>query len=294
MKTQSRWRSIGGWALVAGIIVVSVCLGHARTRDSRLSSVVAIVSESPPMRAFLTKPGVSFVQAYVRFNRDLPDDVIFGLDEEFVEGVAHPVYIKGGDWMAYIGVQRTGAVWVATGTDATMKGQASHDRTWKILDLGQKLRPDTWYRFRTEADFGTRHFRGFSVEGPGLKKSFDLHESTLDYPNYIPFSDRTMSYYVAAMRGRSLMKPGGKPIVFFDDVSGGPVGSSGKDVVAFKSGFEEQRPIGEQPLTVPTIDLHKYEQGRWYLERNDAIFSTMQAPFARSGRYIGVADASID
>jgi hypothetical protein len=42
------------------------------------------------------------------------------------------------------------------------------------------------------------------------------------------------------------------------------------------------------------IDLKKYKQGRWYLERKEAIFSTKKAPFAHSGGYVGVADASID
>lgn len=267
-------------------------------RDARLSSAVALVNDGDGIKPFLERPGLSFVQAFVRFDSDLPEDVIFGIDQEFIEGVAKPVYLKGGDWMALVGVQRTGAVWVATGTDDTMKDKPSKDRSWKILDLGQKLQPNTWYRFRIEADFGTRHFRKFTVDGPNVSKTLDLTAHKLDYPNYMPFSDRTMSFYVFAMRGRGLMKagakPGGKPLVYFDDVSGGPITKGGNDIVAFQHGFEEQREIGKQPVTLPVIDLKKYQQGQWYLERDESLFTTQRVRFARSGEFIGVADASIE
>ncbi len=298
MRVRSFW-----WTGAAGVVLIVVGplltgYGQMQKRDARLSCAVAVVNEGPAIKSFLEKPDTSFVQAYVRFERDLPDDVIFGIDQEFLDGVVKPVHLKGGDWMALIGVQRTGAVWVATGTDETMAGKPSKDRAWKILDLGQRLKPDTWYLFRTEADFGVRHYRKFTVEGSGLSRSIDLKESKLDYPNYMPFSDRAMTYYVFAMRGRSLMKPGakpdGKPTVYFDDVSGGPISKDGTDTVAFNSSFEEQQPIGEQPVTLPVIDLSKYKQGRWYLERNEAIFSTKKVTFARSKEYVGVADASIN
>jgi hypothetical protein len=292
-------------ALLLGILILPGCMsgtGSAGTnpkqRDSRLSSAVAVVSEGTEIESFLKRPGTSFVQAYVRFDSDLPNDVIFGIDQEFLDGVANPFDFKGGDWMALIGVQRTGAVWVATGTDETMAGKPSKDRAWTILTLGQQLEPGTWYRFRIEADFGTRHFRKFTVEGPGLSKSFDLKELKLDYPNYMPFSDRAMTFFAFAMRGRSLMtqgaKPDGKPVVYFDDVSGGPISEEGKDTVVFEDGFETTRAIGKQPVTLPVIDLKKYIQGQWYLERDESLFTTKKEAFARSGEYVGVADASLD
>lgn len=288
--------------LFAGTLLISTssCAQDpkAQKRDSRLSCAVALVSEGKEIEPFLKKPGASFVQSYVRFDSDLPNDVIFGIDQEFLDGVAKPVHLKGGDWMALIGVQRTGAVWVATGTDDTMAGKPSKDRAWKILTLDQELKPDTWYRLRIEADFGTRHYRKFLVEGPGLSKSIDLKELTLDYPNYMPFSDRAMTFYTFAMRGRSLMKPGakpdGKPIVYFDDVSGGPISDKEKDTVVFENGFETTHEVGKQPVTLPVIDLKKYKQGQWYLERDESLFTTKKVKFARSGDFVGVADASID
>jgi hypothetical protein len=282
------------------IILLAGCAGIVsdQPRDSRLSCAVALVYEGEPISNFLAKPGPSFVQAYVRFDSDLPDDVIFGIDQEFLDGVANPVHLKGGDWMAFIGIQRTGTVWVTTGTDETLNGKPSKERAWKILDLGQRLNPDAWYRLRIEADFGTRRFRRFTVEGPGLAKGFDLSDLKLDYPDYMPFSDRALSFFAFAMRGRSLMKPGvpsyGKPIVYFDDISGGPIAENSKDTVAFKNDFEDPREIGKQPLTSPVIELRWYKQGRWYLEREESLFTTKKVPFAHSGDAVGVADASID
>lgn len=287
---------------IAMIILLVGCSGAAsvepQPRDSRLSCAVALMYEGEPIFQFLTQPGLSFVQAYVRFDSDLPDDVIFGIDQEFLDGVANPFHLEGGDWMSFIGVQRNGAVWVARGTDATMKGEPSKERTWQIFDLGQSLIPNTWYRLRIEADFATRHFRRFTVEGPGLARNLDLSELKLDYPNYMPFSDRAMSFYVCAMRGRSLINPDspfhGKPVVYFDDVSGGPIAADGRDTVAFENGFEDSYEIGKQPVTSPPIDLTRYVQGRWYWERDEALFNRKQTPFARSGQAVGVADASID
>lgn len=287
-------------AFIAMLILFAGCSSVTgnQPRDSRLSCAVALVYEGEPISQFLAQPGPSFVQAYVRFDSDLPDDVIFGIDQEFLDGVANPFHLKGGDWMAFIGIQRGGAVWVAQGTNETMNGTPSPDRTWKIFGLGQPLRPDRWYLLRIEADFGTRHFRRFTVKGPELVKSLDLSNLTLDYPNYMPFSDRAMSFYVCAMRGRSLINPNsplcGKPVVYFDDASGGPIAPDGSDRVVFADGFEGSSEIGPQPVTSPEIELRNYVQGRWYLERDEALFYKQRAPFARSGQAVGVADASID
>ena len=293
-----------GKPVVYSVIVLSLLCGVAalaagrENQDARLSSAVALVNEGGEIKSFLKQPGVSFVQAYVRFNSDLPEDVIFGIDQEFIEGVANPVYIKGGDWMSLVGMQRTGVIWVAVGTDETLKGEPSKERTWQILDLGQNLQPDVWYRFRIEVDFSTRHFQKFTVDGPGVSKTFDLTAYKLDYPNYMPFSDRTMSFFAFAMRSRGLMKsgstPDGKPLVYFDDISGGPMTKESQEIVVFQNGFEEQIEIGKQPITLPVIDLKKYEQGRWYLERDESLFTVQRAAFARSGDFVGVADASIE
>ncbi|MDX1986053.1 MAG: hypothetical protein SFV17_05150, partial [Candidatus Obscuribacter sp.] len=234
------------------------------------------------------------VETYFRFMPDLPEDVIFGIDQEFIEGVQEPKFIKGGDWMSFVGLQRTGTIWVATGTDETMKGQASKDRAWKFFNLGQALKSNTWYRIRCYCDFNSRSFKKLEVEGDGFKKTIPLSEYKLDYPNYMPFDRGALSYYVHAIRSRSLMKngEGGKPCVYFDDVRGG-IEREGKATTLFESSFENQRTVENQPLTSPTIKIDNYQQGLFYLERPESRFRIEAAPFAHGGAYVGVADASL-
>jgi hypothetical protein len=31
---------------------------------------------------------------------DFASDVIFGVDQEFIDGIKSPLYVKGGDWMS--------------------------------------------------------------------------------------------------------------------------------------------------------------------------------------------------
>jgi hypothetical protein len=43
---------------------------------------VAEVSTGPEVLPFLQKPGAGYVQTFVRFGPDMPDDVIMTLDQE--------------------------------------------------------------------------------------------------------------------------------------------------------------------------------------------------------------------
>jgi len=267
---------------------------RGRARESRLSSAVAFVSEPAAVREFLDQPGVGYVQAYFRFGPDFPDDVIVAIDQEFLDGIDNPLYLPGGDWMAFAGVQRTGAVWVGAGSDHALAGSASRNRDWKIYDLKTPLEPDVWYRMRVEADFGARRFKNFTIEGPGLKQSLDLSTHPLDYPNYMPFNSRSMTYFVAAMRGRSMMKRQGTPIVYFDDVEGGITSEGGKVQRIFFDSFENQSELTAQPLTFPVIKLESYQQKKWYFERPESIFRIEHVNFAHSGTAVGVADVNLD
>ena len=268
-------------------------MGHTRSQDSRLSAAVAFTSSGTNIERFLQKPGKGYVQAYLRFGTDMAEDVIMTIDQELLEGISHPLSFKGADWMALVGVQRSGIVWVATGTQETERGVPSKDRAWKIFDLKSRLQPDTWYKVRTEVDFSRHHFHSFTIEGPGLKRVLDLNNLTLDYPNYMPFDSRSMTYYVAAMRGRSMMKREGTPIVYFDDVEAGIEAANGQWDVVFTNDFEKQKEVTKQPVTLPTIKIANYEQGTWYLEREEALFKIEEASFAHSGKHIGVADVHL-
>ena len=58
------------------------------------------------MTNYLANPKRAAVSGYFWFEEDLGDDVIFGLDIEWLEGVNYPVLVSGGDWMCLAGVSR--------------------------------------------------------------------------------------------------------------------------------------------------------------------------------------------
>jgi hypothetical protein len=297
------------------IVPMATCLSllalSACAVEGRLSGIVAFEygEKWKPVADFLQKPGLSFVEAYVQFADDLGEGVIFGVDQELTEGVNSPIWVSQGDWMALVGLQRTGKVWVATGTPDTMAGKPSKDRNWVFLSLGQPLQANTWYRLKCIADFSVRKFVSFTIEGPNLNKTLDLSQYTLDYPNALPFDMRAMTYYVWSMYGKVL---GGKPEdnarVYFDDVRHGLVtnepGPDGKPSPVEKpmgsSDFEsETGPFPAQPLDMAdimktkTIKQKAYAEEKWYLERDTAMCRAMQAPFARSGKMVVECDATV-
>jgi hypothetical protein len=281
--------------VVFGFLTLMLTSGSlpASALESRLSGAVAFAPETPKTRAFLKNPSVGYVRAYLRFGPDLADDVIMFVDQEMLEGVAKPRWIKGGDWMGFVGVQRAGGVWIAGGTEATEKGKPSSERKWVIRDLKHRLKPGVWYRLTVIADFAKRRFVSFNIKGSGLDRTIDLSKVRLDYPNYMPFDRAGMIYIVGAMRGRSMMREEGTPIVYFDDVEGGVVDANGKLKRLFFNGFESQTTVGKQPLSGPPIQLDKYRFNHWYKERDKSLVYIEKAPFARSGKSVGVADVNL-
>ncbi len=262
--------------------------------QSRLSMAVAEVSTGTDVQQFLQNPGLSYVQANIYFAADFPNDVLISLDEEFVDGVNNPLYVSGGDWMSFIGVQRTGIVWVAAGTQGMLNGTPGSTPNWQIFNLGAQLQPNTWYLLRTVADFSTLHFKTFTVIGAGINTTIDLSTCYLDYPNYLPVDNRAMTYFAGNARSASTATGTGAPIVYIDDVSGGTFSPDGTDHPLFSNDFESQSVVGPQPLSGPPIPIANYAQGQWYLERSESLFTIQQEPFARSGSYVGAADASLN
>ncbi len=262
--------------------------------QSRLSMAVAIASTGTDVQQFLQNPGLSYVQAYVRFASDFPNDVLICIDQEFLDGVSNPRYVSGGDWMAFAGVQRTGAVWVETGSLGTMLGWPDSNPNWQVFNLGVQLQPNSWYLLRLVADYSTRMFKSFTVVGPGVNKTIDLSLSFLAYPNYLAADNRAMAYYAGNARSASTASGKGAPIVYIDDVSGGTFWTGGTDHPLFSNGFESQSVVGPQPVSGPQILIENYVQGQWYLERPESLFTIGKKPFARSGSYVGVANASLN
>jgi hypothetical protein len=90
-----------------------------------------------------------------------------------------------------------------------------------------------------------------------------------------------------------MMQKKGTPIVYFDDVEGGTVDANGKFKRLFFNGFEKQSKVGKQPLSGPPIQLDKYSFNHWYKERDESLIYIEKAPFARSGKNVGVADVNL-
>lgn len=150
------------------IVCLIFAIGIALASQSRLSCAVALIFKGELIQRFLQKPGISYVETQFMIRPDFPSDVIFGVDQEFIEGTKSPLYVKGGDWMSLVGLQRNGSIWIALGADETMQGIPSKERKWKILSLGEAIRPDVWYRIRCYSDFGSRSYNRLEVQGPGL------------------------------------------------------------------------------------------------------------------------------
>jgi hypothetical protein len=212
--------------------------------QSRLSMAVAEVSSGTDVQQFLQNPGLSYVQAYVRFASDFPNNVLISIDQEFLDGVKSPRYVSGGDWMAFVGVQRTGAVWVEAGTAGTMLGAASSIPNWQFFNLGAQLQPNNWYLLRVVADYSTRYFKSFTIVGPGINKTIDLSLYFLAYPNYLPIDNRAMTYYAGNARSANTANGSGAPVVYINDVSGGTFLTDGTDHPLFSNGFESQSVVG--------------------------------------------------
>ena len=75
-------------------------------RESIVSAGVAFAYQGEVLTNYLANPKRAAVSGYFWFEEDLGDDVIFGLDIEWLEGVNYPVLVSGGDWMCLAGVSR--------------------------------------------------------------------------------------------------------------------------------------------------------------------------------------------
>lgn len=268
---------------------------QAHGLEHRLSAAVAFPIPTQAHQTFLRDPGIGYIEGYIRFDSTLGEDVIIVIDQELIEGINNPLWVSGGDWMALAGVQRTGVVWIAGGFEDAFEGKSSQKkgRNWKIEKLPKPLSADTWYRLEVIADFASRHFISFTVEGPDIAQTFDLKHVQLDYPNYMPFDQASMGYFVGAMRGRDMMKDPGTSTVYFDDISGGMINRDGAKTPLFSHSFEIPQIVEKQPVSNP-LRFSAYQKNHWYLENENALFSILPANFARTGINVGIADVRLD
>ncbi|MCB9757964.1 MAG: hypothetical protein H6753_06055 [Candidatus Omnitrophica bacterium] len=270
--------------------------------------MVIFEKESKLTQEFLDNPNYSFVETYVYFKDTLSESTIFGIDQEFFEGLDNPIHFKGADWMGLVGLQRSGRIWIAAGHPAGFDGTPSKERNWKFAQLPQALKPNTWYRLHSVVDYNNRKFVNFTIEGPGIHETLDLSAYILDYPNYLPFDKRALTYLTWTMDGRSI---GGQPkkdsAVYFDDLRYGFCKEISSDapephypeITLYKDDFENiSKEFAKQPIEMSDwvngrLSLAKYQRRKWYLERDVARVRIIQADFARSGIHVVESDATL-
>lgn len=257
----------------------------------RLSGTVLFIHSSPSVQHWLQEPKKSFVQAYFMFPTGFASDIIFGIDQEFIEGVDNPIHFPGADWMALVGLTRSGMLNIPVGTEESLNGTPSDASVWEIIDLDIELQPNTWYLMRETADFQSRRFESFTLTGPNVNITVDLSEYYVDYPNYISIDNRSLTYYVYAIRMSPYVQPGSTNI-YFDDVTAGIETNDGFETI-LSEGFESQSEIPDLPITLPVTPLDDIKELYWYKENEDAIVQIV-GDTVRSGEYCCLCNATLD
>jgi len=251
--------------LILSLVLLSGC-NFFRER-SRLSGAVMFIYSQGSVQEWLEHPKKSYVQAYFYFPPDLGSDIIFGVDQEMLEGVDNPIHFPGADWMALVGLTREGVLWIPIGTEDALNGTPSDASVWDVIDLDVILQPNTWYFMRETADFQTRRFESFSLKGPNVNITVDLSDYNVDYPNYIPLDNRMLTYYVYAIRVNDNV---GCTNVYFDDVEAGIETANGFETI-MRDGFETQQKIPDIPVVLPVTHVSNLREYYWYKENEKAL-----------------------
>jgi len=238
--------------------------------DIASGTSVAFVYSDQKLQDFFLQPDKAYVSGYFYFEEDLADDIIFGLDIEWLEGVDNPLHFEGADWMSLVGITRKGILWFPVGSSEIFQGTPSADLSWEIRDLGFDLSPNNWYKMIIECDFDKREFKSVKIEGNGINITEDISGFLLEYPNFAPFDKPSLTFYTFAIRSKEFAPDNnGGTKVYFDDIEGGiSVGNSFETV--FSNGFENQSQIIDIPVTLPTIKLDDVNENFWYFENDIA------------------------
>jgi len=263
---------------------------------NRLSSTVSFIHSGSAIETWLNDPTEAFIEAWVYFEGDLNDSTIFGIDMELLEGTTDPIRFEGADWMALVGIQRNGTVWVAGGEANALSGNPSKERNWQLKSLSTELKPNTWYKLKTVADFNELEFVSFTVSGPNINETLDLTGIQVDYPNYAPFDQRALTHYVWTIDGTSIGGTKDKSSsVYFDDIRYGII-NNGQETTLHTDNLESTpRSFNELPVTLEnnSIPLSNFSEKVWYQEREEALTRPIEKSFARSGDTVIEADAEV-
>ncbi|MEM6892079.1 MAG: hypothetical protein AAF554_00215 [Bacteroidota bacterium] len=261
-------------------------------RENIISASVAFAYQGDVLNNYLASPKRAAVSGYFWFEEDLGDDVIFGLDIEWLEGVNNPIHISGGDWMGLAGFTRKGILWFPVGSLANRDGIPTDTDTWEIRDIGFDLSPNTWYQMTIIVDFELREFDSITLEGPNLNTTIDISGFALEYPNYAPFDEPSLTFYTFALRGKEFAPtPLDNAAVYFDDISSA-VEIDGEWTTVFANGFEDQSQIQDIPVQLPVSPMANIQENFWYFENENALID-IQEQYVRSGSKALRCDADL-
>lgn len=234
------------------------------------SSSIAFRYNSDALKNFFQNPTRAYVSGYFYFEPDLAEDIIFGLDIEWTEGVDNPIHFPGADWMSLAGFTRNGILRFPIGSPENINGIPTGTDLWEERNIGTAFQPNTWYKMTITANFELREFLAVRIEGNGIDLEENLEGIPLEYPNYIPLDKPSLTFYALALRAKELAPNNlGGTKVYFDDIEGGIFVDSDYEIV-FPDGFENQDIIQNIPITLPISPLYEIKENYWYYENDEA------------------------
>lgn len=238
--------------------------------DAITSSSIAFKYGGVELQNFFQNPTKAYISGYFYFEPDLAEDIIFGFDIEWSEGVDNPIHFQGADWMSLAGFTRNGILRFPIGSPENLNGIPTNSSKWLERDTGTSLQPNQWYKMTITADFQSREFSSVKLEGNGIAIEVNLEGLQLEYPNYIPLDKPSLTFYCLALRAKELAPDNqGGTKVYFDDIEGGILIDSDYEIV-FSDGFENQNEIQSIPFTLPISPLDNIAEDYWYFENEKA------------------------
>lgn len=268
---------------ISFLILIMACNNKDVVKPESLEQIVsasvAFKYNGGALNEFFLNPSKAYVSGYFYFEDNLANDIIFGLDIEWLEGIDNPIHFPGADWMSLAGFTRKGILWFPIGSPINLTGTPTNTELWEFRDIGKELQPNTWYKMTIEADFEKREFLSVSLKGGELDVILDISGYPLEYPNYIPLDKPALTFYTFALRSNefAINNTGGTK-VYFDDIEGGIIKGSEKQLV-FSNGFEHQNKIEQIPINLPVTQLNNIQEDFWYYENENAkikIVSTIK------------------
>ncbi len=239
--------------------------------DAIVSASVAFSYSEDGAQRFLEAPSLAYIRGYFYFEENLAEDIIFGLDIEFLEGLENPIRFEGADWMALAGFDRTGRIWFPKGYPQNLECTPTDTDNWVVQDFGVDLQANRWYKMTITCDYDALEFVSIRLEGENVDKTLSIQGNPLEYPNYAPFDRASLTAYTFALRGREFAPDNqGGVDVYFDDIEMGIQDESGDFEPIFNDGFEAQATVSEIPINSIPISLDDLTESLWYLENEAA------------------------